>query len=133
MAKTTITILTCDRCKAETGKNIDEAESVAFGYEGFLYALDLCTAHAESFHGNIQGLISWSSDRTRVAAGRRLSRPDADVTASGLGAGTTARRSLVDRERLKAIREWARKNGYPDLSDHGRIPHRIIAAYDAAE
>ena len=31
----------------------------------------------------------------------------------------------------KAIREWARENGY-DVSDRGRIPANVIDAYAAA-
>ncbi len=42
MAKTTVTLLTCDQCKAETGEEIEAKESGAFGYDGYSYILDLC-------------------------------------------------------------------------------------------
>jgi hypothetical protein len=131
MAKTLIVQLTCDRCKAEKGENVDGAETVSFGFDGYEYSLDLCQEHAGDFHNTIQGLISWSSDRTRSAGGRRPRR--SGPSDDGVGAGTAApNRSTADRERLKAIREWARQNGHENLGDRGRIPQAIVAAYDAA-
>ena len=47
VAKTTVTLLACDRCRAETGEDIEANESVAFGYDGYRYTLDLCPPHAE--------------------------------------------------------------------------------------
>lgn len=134
MAKTLIVQLTCDRCKAEKGENVDGSQTVSFGFDGYDYSLDLCTEHAEDFHNTVQGLISWSSDRTRTGAGRRARRSGGDDGAgtAGGGSGTPAARSSADRERLKAIREWARQNGHENLGDRGRIPAAIVAAYDAA-
>ena len=129
MAKTLIVQLTCDRCKAETGENVDGAETVSFGFDGYDYSLDLCKEHAADFHGTVQGLISWSSDRTRSGSGRRARR--GGTGEDGAGAAAPAR-SSSDRERLKVIREWARENGHPNLGDRGRVPQAIVAAYDAA-
>ena len=132
MAKTLIVQLTCDRCKAERGENVEGAETVTFGFDGYDYSLDLCKEHAEDFHNTVQGLISWSSDRSRSGSGRRPRRAGAAEESSGANGATTAPRSSADRERLKSIREWARANGHPDLGDRGRIPQAIVAAYDAA-
>ena len=131
MAKTLIVQLTCDRCKAEKGENVDGAETVTFGFDGYDYSLDLCKEHAEDFHNSMQGLISWSSDRTRSGGGRRRRSGSSD-DAGGTGGSSTPARSSADRERLKSIREWARQNGHPDLGDRGRVPQAIVAAYDAA-
>ena len=133
MAKTLIVQLTCDRCKAEKGENVDGSETVTFGFDGYDYSLDLCKEHAEDFHNTVQGLIGWSSDRTRSGGGRRSSRR-AGGGDEGAGASTASgpARSAADRERLKAIRDWARENGHPNLGDRGRIPQAIVAAYDAA-
>ena len=131
MAKTLIVQLTCDRCKAEKGENVDGAQTVTFGYDGYDYSLDLCKEHGEDFHNTMQGLIGWSSDRTRSGSGRRARRASASDDGAGATAATPAR-SSADRERLKAIRDWARQNGHPDLGDRGRIPQAIVAAYDAA-
>ena len=134
MAKTLIVQLTCDRCKAEKGENVDGAETVAFGYDGYDYSLDLCQEHATDFHNTVQGLIGWSSDRTRTGSGRRPKRTSSaeEVAGGGGGGGGAPARSAADRERLKAIRDWARENGHPNLGDRGRIPSGIVAAYDAA-
>ena len=131
MAKTLIVPLTCDRCKAEKGENVDGAETVTFGFDGYDYSLDLCKEHAEDFHNTMQGLIGWSSDRTRSGGGRRRRSGSSD-DAGGAGGSSTPARSTADRERLKAIREWARQNGHANLGDRGRVPQAIIAAYDAA-
>jgi hypothetical protein len=132
MAKTLIVQLTCDRCKAEKGENVDGTETVSFGFDGYDYSLDLCKEHAEDFHGTVQGLISWSSDRTRSGGGRRSSRRTSAADEGAAGAGAAPTRSSADRERLKAIRDWARENGHPNLGDRGRIPQAIVAEYDAA-
>ena len=132
MAKTLIVQLTCDRCKAETGENVDGAQTVSFGFDGYDYSLDLCKEHGQDFHNTVQGLISWSSDRTRSGSGRRARRSGSADDAGATAGSTTPARSSADRERLKAIREWARQNGHPDLGDRGRVPQAIVAAYDAA-
>jgi len=132
MAKTLIVQLTCDRCKAEKGENVDGAETVTFSFDGYDYSLDLCQEHAGDFHNTVQGFISWSSDRTRSGGGRRARRAAASDDAGTPNGSGPAPRTTADRERLKAIREWARQNGHPDLGDRGRIPQAIVAAYDAA-
>lgn len=132
MAKTLIVQLTCDRCKAERGENVDGAQTVSFGYDGYDYSLDLCQGHADDFHNTVQGFISWSSDRTRSGAGRRPKRGGGGDDGGGASPAPSAPRSAGDRERLKAIREWARSNGFPDLGDRGRIPAAIVSAYEAA-
>jgi hypothetical protein len=131
MAKTLIVQLTCDRCTAEKNENVDGTETVSFGFDGYSYSLDLCAPHAEDFHATVQSLISWSSERSRLAPGRRAKASSSDAGSSS--EPTAPRRQVGDRERLKAIREWARKNGYPDLSERGRIPQRIIDEYEAAK
>jgi hypothetical protein len=132
MAKTLIVQLTCDRCKAERGENVDGAQTVTFGFEGYDYSLDLCQEHSDDFHNTVQGLISWSSDRARSGSARRARRGAGVEDGGGSATSAAAPRSSADRERLKAIRDWARGNGYPDLGDRGRIPQAIVAAYEAA-
>ena len=132
MAKTLIVQLTCDRCKAEKGENVDGAETVTFGFDGYDYSLDLCKEHGEEFHDTMQGLIGWSSDRTRSGGGRRARRSASADDAGWSGGAASSPRSSADRERLKAIREWARENGHPNLGDRGRVPQAIVGAYDAA-
>ena len=114
------------------GENVDGAETVTFGFDGYDYGLDLCKEHGQDFHNTLQGLISWSSDRTRSGSGRRARRSGSSDDAGSTAGTSTPARSSADRERLKAIRDWARQNGHPDLGDRGRVPQAIVAAYDAA-
>jgi len=130
MAKTLIVQLTCDRCMAEFANSTEGKESVSFGYDGYRYSLDLCAPHAEEFHGTVQSLIGWSSDRSRLTGARRA-KSSTSAPAAG-GEGAAAPRSTSDRDRLKAIREWARRNGHADLGDRGRIPQRIVNEFEIA-
>ena len=132
MAKTLIVQLTCDRCAAEKNETVEGTESVGFAFDGYQYNLDLCKDHAVDFHNTVQELIGWSSDRARVGEGRRARRQPSSEGAGVAEQPKAATRSTADRERLKAIREWARQNGYPDLGDRGRIPQAIVEAYEAA-
>jgi hypothetical protein len=130
MAKKTVTLLSCDQCMAETGEDVDAEESVSFGYDGYGYALDLCGRHAEDFHHAVQAMIGLSSERSRIGTGRRTRRA---TPSNAPGAEPAATRGATgDRERLRAIREWARSNGYPELGGRGRIPQHIMAEYEAA-
>lgn len=54
MAKTTVTVITCDRCHSESGTDVEGSESVSFGYDGYSYSLDFCSPHAEDFHESVQ-------------------------------------------------------------------------------
>lgn len=132
MAKTLVVTLTCDRCAAEGKERVEGTESVAFGYDGFGYGLDLCAEHAGEFHNTVQSMISWSSERSKLQAARRARRSAGDGSSDGGAAAPPGKRTTADRERLKAIREWARKNGHPDLGDRGRIPQAIVDEYEAA-
>lgn len=131
MAKTLIVQLTCDRCKAEKSDTVEGTETVSFAFDGYTYSLDLCKEHGEDFHNTIQGLMSAASDRTRLA-GQRPRRAASGADSLPATESRTARRSPDDRDRLKATREWARKNGFPELGDRGRIPQAIAEAFEAA-
>ena len=130
MAKTTVTLLTCDQCKAETGEEVEAKESVGFGYDGYSYTLDLCPPHAENFHATVQTMVGWSSERSRGGTGRRSRR--ATAASASKPEPRSNSRTTSDRERLRAIREWARDNGYPELGNRGRIPQHIVDEYEAA-
>jgi hypothetical protein len=129
MAKTVIVRAICDRCLAEGNEGVESTEEVAFSYEGFSYKLDLCGRHAEDFHNTIQGLISASTDRSRVGAARRARTESA--ADGGAGVKPSPRPARRDKEQVGAIRDWARANGHK-VSDRGRIPGDVEAAFHAA-
>ena len=83
-------------------------ETVMFGLDGVTYEIDLTTEHAAELRNAIE---PWATKGRRVANIRK-----------------SARRSL---DNAKAIREWARANGY-EVSERGRIAATIREAYEAA-
>jgi hypothetical protein len=128
MAKTLIVKITCDRCKAEgVGDEVAGDESVSFSYDGYAYSLDLCAAHAETFHSTIHDLISISAERERLGTPSRRGRA---VAASSIPPTPEPARGPArrDKEQLQAIRDWANSNGYK-VSNRGRIPAEVEQAY----
>jgi len=108
--------------------DLDESvatETVAFSLDGQGYEIDLNDKHARELRDALSPY---------VGAGRKAGR------SSGSGSGSGQRRSGrsgrpapagSDRERVQAIREWARANGHT-VSERGRLSSTVIAAYDAA-
>lgn len=95
----------------------DAEETVQFGLDGASYEIDLSAKNA----GELRKVMSKFVDVARRGSSARRSpgRP---------ANGQTPR---VDREQNAAIRDWARKRGH-SVSDRGRIPAEIIAAYHAS-
>lgn len=114
MARDVIVRLVCDLCSDDT-----EAHStVQFApAAGELFELDLCRAHEEEFDGV---MARWQAAGRRADAAERASQP------------AQRRRRAADRKRLRAIREWAKSNGFPDLSERGRLPSDVLTAYERA-
>ena len=93
------------------------AQAVSFAFNGVTYAVDLTE---EEFQGLHEVLARYIGVATRVPSGRGRAG-GAAPTQSG-----TARRSKLD-----AVRAWARQNGHT-ISERGRVPGAVLAAYDAA-
>ena len=88
-------------------------ETVMFGLDGVNYEIDLSAKNAAKLRDVLAkyvGVARKVQARGRRAAGGR-----------SRGAATNA----------SDIREWARANGY-EVSDRGRVPAEVKAAYDAA-
>jgi hypothetical protein len=109
-------VLTCDLDEDE----VPAAETVTFGYEGATYAFELCEQHLVEFNDTIQAYIG----SARLAEGPRRRR------AATAGPGR-ARRAVATGTGSGEIRVWARENGFK-ISERGRIPADVRAAYDAA-
>ena len=100
------------------------AETVAFGLDGNSYEIDLSEDHAEAFRAALSSYI--------VAARRAGSGSGGGRGAgSRRGSGASSSTSSSDRQRTAAIRAWAREQGL-EVNERGRIPTRVIEAYDAA-
>lgn len=89
----------------------ETANIISFAFDGKEYSIDLSDENAEAFRQAIAPYIE---------AGRRV---------TGTRTKTSRARSVGGN--TKAVREWARANGY-DVSDRGRIPADVINAYSAA-
>lgn len=99
------------------GKELgDQGETVAFGLAGERYEIDLSQDNAKKFRDMLGAYVEHARNVTRQGGGRRR-------------AGSTSRRSSMDREQSLAVREWARHNGWPDLPGRGRIPAEVTEAY----
>ncbi|WP_068799335.1 histone-like nucleoid-structuring protein Lsr2 [Pseudonocardia sp. HH130630-07] len=100
----------------------DEAdETVAFGLDGRRFEIDLTAANAGRLREDLARFVA----AARSAAGPGRSAGPSDRT--GAAASGSA-----DREHNRAVREWAREHGY-SLSERGRIPAEVLAAYDRGE
>ncbi len=95
-------------------------ETVKFGLDGVQYEIDLSDKNAKGLRDALATYVSVARKAGRAGVGR---------AAAGRGAGA-ARGGSSDREQNRAIREWAKRNGYK-ISDRGRIPQETIEAYNA--
>ncbi|HOF63192.1 MAG TPA: Lsr2 family protein [Dermatophilaceae bacterium] len=107
MAKRTVVVLEDDL----DGSPADE--TVTFGLDGVSYEIDLSAANAAALR---ESLARWTGVAERVGGRRSVKRRPGGAAKRGNGA---------------MVREWARANGH-DVSDRGRVPSSVQAAYDKA-
>jgi hypothetical protein len=100
------------------GTASDDISTVVFGLDGAQYEIDLNGDNADRLR-DVLGSYVTAARRT----GGRVKR----VTPPS----STAISPAAGREQTKAIRDWARNNGF-DLADRGRIPAHVIDAFDNA-
>lgn len=89
------------------------ANTLFFAFDGKEYSIDLSDKNADTFR---QAMAPY------ITAGRRLT-----------GKAKAARKpaAATSSSDTKAVRDWARTNGY-EVSDRGRIPTEVMQAYTAA-
>lgn len=92
----------------------EATETVSFGLDGTSYEIDLSDKNAGGLRN---ALAPYLGHARKVSGGRRGGRRPAVST------------KLGPSPRL--VRDWARSNGY-EVSDRGRVPADVIAAYTAA-
>jgi len=91
----------------------DAAETISFGLDGKSYEMDLSKKNAKAFR---KALGQWT------ARARTSGRPER----------SRKRLAAVGDSRNAEIRAWAHRNGH-DVPARGRIPQRIVTAFDAAQ
>lgn len=90
------------------------SETVAFGYAGAAYEIDLSNANAAKLRKVLGPYVEKARKATGSAQARRR-RP----------------RSGSSREHSAQVREWARQHGHK-VNERGRIPASIVAEYEQA-
>lgn len=90
-------------------------ETLQFGLDGVTYEIDLSEENANELRDSLARFVEYArrSGGRKRPGGKRLA-PAAPPT--------------VNKEQNRAIREWARKNGF-DVSDRGRIPTDVIESF----
>ncbi len=119
MAQRVQVLLVCDLHEDE----VEGTETVALGLDGSAYEIDVCDAHAAELRDAFAPYVGAARRAGRAASAppsRRTSRSGPRSTPAG-----------SDRERVQAIREWARSQGHV-VSDRGRLSGEVLAAYEAA-
>ena len=120
MAQKVQVMLVCDLHDEE----YEGVETVAFGLDGSSYEIDVCEEHASGMRDAFAAYVGAARRAGRAAAAsgsRRGSGPKAPKADGGSGG----------KERVQAIREWARQNGHT-VSERGRLSGAVVAAYEAA-
>jgi hypothetical protein len=104
------------------GKPIDTGlgHEIIFSYRGTDYRIDLRPANADKIEAAFAPYVKVAEKVS--SAGK--ARAQASTVTKRLGSGRSA-------EQLKAIRDWAGKNGF-DVGVKGRIKADLIDAFDAA-
>jgi nucleoid-associated protein Lsr2 len=119
MAQKTIVTLVDDL----TGEEAENISTVEFALDGVTYELDLRDENSTKLHDALSEYVKAG----RKIGGRRRSgsRPGRAIKSIGRAAG-------YNRETLKSIREWAKKNGH-NVSDRGRLPAEVLQAWQTAQ
>ena len=103
----------------------DAKETVEYALDGVTYEIDLNDENAKQLREVFAPYIA-AARRTggrRSTSGRSRTRSSSGSS----GQGVVGR----SREAMKAIRDWAKSEGWA-VSDRGRLPGNVVEAYDAA-
>lgn len=125
MAKKMTLVMTCDLHEGDSPDEYGEVEEISFALDGTAYEIDLCGEHAQQLRDAFSPFVAHAEKPGRQssgAGGRRAARGSSRGSGSGGGA---------ERDRVQAIREWARENGHK-VSERGRLSASVLQAYEAA-
>ncbi|NMM92311.1 Lsr2 family protein [Rhodococcus sp. SRB_17] len=104
------------------GKPIDTGlgHQATFSYRGADYRIDLRPTNADKIEAAFAPYIKVAEKVSSAGKSRAETSPAIKTSGSGRSA-----------EQLKAIRDWAGKNGF-EVSQRGRMKADVIDAFDAA-
>lgn len=92
----------------------NEVNSIRFSVDGNHYILDLSEKNAAAFRSAMEPWITAAHPAPASTPARSASRQTSSA------------------KRSRAIREWAREEGI-EVSDRGKIPARVVEAYNEAQ
>ena len=129
---------TCDVCGAPIPDSDGDNATHKVSWEGADYVLDVCVLHGSELGqvlAQLKGFVD-AGHREATRRGRRsVAAASSAAPRASRGRRSTGSRSTSGtgpkRGDLSAIRQWARDNGY-QVSERGRIPGALLAAYDEA-
>jgi hypothetical protein len=102
------------------GSASDDISTVSFSLDGADYEIDLSESNAEYLRNTLDEYVT----AARRVGGR--------IKRNTGGPRPSTSRPAASREQTKAVRDWARNNGF-ELADRGRIPSHVIEAFEAAQ
>lgn len=108
MAQQVIVTLTDDIDPDQTAD-----KTVTFALDGKAFEIDLSSENIDRLHEALAVFI----EHGRPVKTEKATKPGAKPKA--------------DREQTQAVRDWGRAHGFT-VSDRGRIPAEVLAAYNAA-
>jgi hypothetical protein len=109
------------------GATTEDISTVTFGVDGASYEIDLSDANANRLRATLADFVA----AARRTGGRRTTTRRQRTTATATTTAAPVARSVNSREHTRAVRDWARQNGF-DVGDRGRIPTNVVDAFEAA-
>ncbi len=119
--------------KVETIRLVDDItggdadETVDFGLDGRRFEIDLTADNAAALRDALAPFVGVA----RAAGSPRTGR-NAGVSAPSAGRSGADGSDAATREHNRAVRAWARENGWT-LSERGRIPSEVVEAHRRAQ
>lgn len=119
--------------KVETIRLVDDItggdadETVDFGLDGRRFEIDLTADNAAALRDALAPFVGVA----RAAGSPRTGR-NAGVSAPSGGRSGADGSDAATREHNRAVRAWARENGWT-LSERGRIPSEVVEAHRRAQ
>ena len=100
----------------------EDGGTISFALDGTAYEIDLSKKNGDALRKAMARYME---------AARKVGKVSTGGGRQARAASNSSARSSVDREQTAAIREWAKENGHT-VSDRGRIPGEVVAAYQLA-
>ena len=129
---------TCDVCGAPIPESDGDNATHRVSWDGADYVLDVCVVHGSELGqvlAQLKGFVDAGHRETARRGRRSVAAASSAAPRASRGRRSSSSRSASGtgpkRGDLSAIRQWARDNGY-QISERGRIPGALLAAYDEA-